>query len=523
MIGIDTLKHWSVSKKLTGFAISLIIGAASILAIYLTVVKLMFGMQAQFKQAVHTNELFAELGTNFRSKAIAMADYIANPSDEVWGRKKKWDTKISEKVEDLQKVQMPEELQKSFEPLIKFDKKFLSPLDLTLKQALKTSTPETVLKIYSAEYSPLLEKLDGILKSCDTFNIDQAKAAEAKLQKVSIVGSIIVVSCLVFGSLFGFVLMRIISSAISRPLEASIEQLEQECNQTEGSATSIATASQQLASSSTEQASAIQQTAASMEEMTAMISKSAENASKSGEASNTSSDVAEKGKIATQQMIAAIGEISASNQAIMHEIEESNRQITEITHVIAAIGEKTKVINDIVFQTKLLSFNASVEAARAGEHGKGFAVVAEEVGNLARMSGTAAQEIGSMLDQSIHKVENIVTDTNAKVQKLISTGVAKVQAGTEIANQTAQVLEDIVSEVAKVKDMINEITMATREQSSGVGEITKAVGELESATQKDSQVSQDIASSANQLSTQSHRLKTVVESLKGIVRGSDNT
>ncbi|EQC49763.1 methyl-accepting chemotaxis protein [Bacteriovorax sp. DB6_IX] len=90
--------------------------------------------------------------------------------------------------------------------------------------------------------------------------------------------------------------------------------------------------------------------------------------------------------------------IKNSNEAILTTTSEGNKKINEIVSVINEISEKTKVINDIVFQTKLLSFNASVEAARAGEHGKGFAVVAEEVGNLAQMSGKAAEEMVKFLE-----------------------------------------------------------------------------------------------------------------------------
>lgn len=102
-------------------------------------------------------------------------------------------------------------------------------------------------------------------------------------------------------------------------------------------------------------------------------------------------------------MIHSITEISESNDRIMSQVADGNRKISEIVQVISEIGNKTKVINDIVFQTKLLSFNASVEAARAGEHGKGFAVVAEEVGNLAQMSGNAAKEISDMLNGSVSR------------------------------------------------------------------------------------------------------------------------
>jgi hypothetical protein len=113
----------------------------------------------------------------------------------------------------------------------------------------------------------------------------------------------------------------------------------------------------------------------------------------------------------------AIMEIQETNKKLVDDVLEGNRKISEIVELVKEIGNKTKVINDIVFQTKLLSFNASVEAARAGEHGKGFAVVAEEVGNLASMSGQASKEISALL-------ENLNTDSTQfnKIASPTSTG-----------------------------------------------------------------------------------------------------
>lgn len=117
-------------------------------------------------------------------------------------------------------------------------------------------------------------------------------------------------------------------------------------------------------------------------------------------------------------MLDSIKNIGAANERAGREIGASARHFADIVKVIEEIGSKTKVINDIVFQTKILSFNASVEAARAGEHGKGFTVVAEEVGKLAAMSGVAAHEIGELLSGSIQKVDAIVKDTQTKVKIL---------------------------------------------------------------------------------------------------------
>jgi methyl-accepting chemotaxis protein len=104
-------------------------------------------------------------------------------------------------------------------------------------------------------------------------------------------------------------------------------------------------------------------------------------------------------------MATAFKEIAISNQEFFEEINASNEELRIIINIISDISEKTKVINDIVFQTRLLSFNASVEAARAGEHGKGFAVVAEEIGKLASVSGNSAKEINDILGHATTQVE----------------------------------------------------------------------------------------------------------------------
>jgi methyl-accepting chemotaxis protein len=187
--------------------------------------------------------------------------------------------------------------------------------------------------------------------------------------------------------------------------------------------------------------------------------------------------------------------------------------------VISDIGDKTKVINDIVFQTKLLSFNASVEAARAGEQGKGFAVVAEEVGNLARMSGNAAKEISDMLDQSILKVRTIVQETKSSVQNLVEQGKSKVASGSEIAKECGHVLEEIVVSVSTVSRMSGEISVASSEQAQGVQEITKAVHQLDEVTQKNSATTHETATAAQHLASQADSLKHIVENLVMTVDG----
>lgn len=307
---------------------------------------------------------------------------------------------------------------------------------------------------------------------------------------------------------------------ISLTLEEVITKLGHESHTLENTASEIFSTSDELANTSTLQASSVQETTSSVEEIKTMLSKSTENSDRLQKVAHESYQVASRGKQSISQMIHSIEEINHSNEKIMRQIDHSNDKITELVKVISEIGDKTKIINDIVFQTKLLSFNASVEAARAGEHGKGFAVVAEEVGNLAQMSGNAAKEISSMLSDSMHKVDHIVNETKTKVERLVSEGKTKVENGTVIAKQCGSVLEEIVKNVSEVNVMIGEITTASQEQSQGVTEISKAMNQLDQVTHKHATVTHQSAASAKELSAQADSLRSLVGTLETAVRGT---
>jgi methyl-accepting chemotaxis protein len=251
-----------------------------------------------------------------------------------------------------------------------------------------------------------------------------------------------------------------------------------------------------------------------------MVSKNTENAKRAASTTTESQMKANEGKSAVELMMSSMEEINQSNQDIGVQMDRSNQQMTEIVGLIQEIGTKTKVINDIVFQTKLLSFNASVEAARAGEHGKGFAVVAEEVGNLAEMSGNASKEISEMLSSSIQKVEDIVKDTKSRVDALVSAGKTKVESGIGVAKQCHGVLNEIVEHVTSVSTMADEISKASEEQASGIAEINKAVSQLDQTTQQNAATSEQSAHAATELSAQSEALSRSVGELVRTIEGS---
>lgn len=359
------------------------------------------------------------------------------------------------------------------------------------------------------------DKIGALLKFHQTEAAKWTKDAEETSKAQSILAMVLVG----FGFILSLTMGILFARSLSNQLVSVSKNLVDGATQVNSAATEIATSSESLSSSSSEQAAAVQETSSAVEELSAMVSKNSDNAEKSRDKAVTSQQVAQKGRSVVTEMMTAISDINESNSQIMSAVEESNKNIAEITRVIMDIGAKTTVIKDIVFQTKLLSFNASVEAARAGEHGKGFSVVAEEVGNLAQMSGNAAQEISSTLEESIKKVNHIVVQTKERVEGLILIGKEKVERGHTIATQCGEILEQIVAEAADVSSMVIEISSSSKEQSIGIQEITKAMSQMDTVTQQNASISQNSASASVELAAQSESLTTLVNEMQIIVYG----
>ena len=314
-------------------------------------------------------------------------------------------------------------------------------------------------------------------------------------------------------------LSYVIFSEVVKTLESAINTLSENAKVVGSASEKVSSSSLELSEASNEQASALEETSASIQEMSTMTQRNSESAGKTAEVAQASRESAEKGQQVVGQMMNAMDEINKSNTHIMESINESNKRISEIVQVISEIGNKTKVINDIVFQTKLLSFNASVEAARAGEHGKGFAVVAEEVGNLAEMSGKSSKEISDMLEASIKTVEGIIHATNKQISSLVLSGKEKVEAGNLVAKECQSVLGEIVENISKASEWANDIARASQEQAQGIQEITSAMNQLDQVTQTNAATSEEAAVASRQLSSQATSLVSTVSILHQVVYG----
>ncbi len=286
-----------------------------------------------------------------------------------------------------------------------------------------------------------------------------------------------------------------IASQISDVLNEVSVQLLQSVTELTKSGGQINTISQKLTSSSNEADASLQSTVANMDQITSVIAETTKNAEQSMRKAKESQAEAADGQKVVQKF-----------EQAMTDINESNKKLETIRDVVRQIEVKTQVIDDIVFQTKLLSFNASIEAARAGEHGKGFAVVADEVGKLAKVSGGAAEEIGKLLHESTGRVEDTIRETGSKAQ-----------AGQKISAICAEVFKKIANNVRELDTMITAISNAAKEQENGIRHTSLAMNSLSEVSNKNTQLAQQASEMAGFLQNQAENLRLNITRLEQII------
>ncbi len=282
----------------------------------------------------------------------------------------------------------------------------------------------------------------------------------------------------------------------------------------------ITISSSDFSKNASEQASIMQETVSSINEISATVKSNADSTLKSKEVSKSSVTAAQEGKTQIEEMISVIRSIDENNKKILKHVDKSNDEISGIIQLVSEIGDKTKVINDIAFQTKLLSFNASVEAARAGEHGKGFSVVAEEIGNLASMSGNSSTEITKMLEESISNIKFIIKTNQKEMTELVSNNSDGVNKGKWVADNCGKALGIILENTKVVNSIVEEISNASREQQEGVSEINKAMLELDLSGQRNMYTAEDSSKNSIKLEGMSSDLADSIKSLLLFIKGS---
>jgi len=268
------------------------------------------------------------------------------------------------------------------------------------------------------------------------------------------------------------------SSSLMAALQQMQDSLARTVSTVRRDADSVATASAEIAQGThdlsqrtEEQAGALQQTAASMEQLTTTVRQNADNAQTARQLAVGAAGVAQRGGAVVQDVVDT-----------MKGIEDSSRRIGDI------IG----VIDGIAFQTNILALNAAVEAARAGDQGRGFAVVAGEVRNLAQRSAQAARE----------------------VKALIAESVGRVDVGAKRVDEAGKTMREIEVSINRVKDLVDEISAASVEQSGGVQQIAEAVAQMDQVTQQNAALVEESSAAAESLRQQAANVLQAVSAFR---------
>jgi methyl-accepting chemotaxis protein len=380
------------------------------------------------------------------------------------------------------------------------------------KEAMSAGKTDEAIAIYKTKISPLAPKFFGPLEELMELQVAMSKEdiESATVANTSVVTVIISVTAAAL--ILAVVLAVLITRSVTHPIgdavqfartiasgdlsarithtgtdevgelltalesmQANLVKVVRNVRQgSEGVATAsseIAEGNHDLSARTEQQASALEQTSASMEELGATVKQNAESASTANQLAASASTVAIKG-----------GEVVGQVVETMKGINESSRKISDII----------SVIDGIAFQTNILALNAAVEAARAGEQGRGFAVVATEVRSLASRSAEAAKEIKTLINASVERVEQ----------------------GTALVDLAGETMNDVVTSIKRVTDIMGEISAASNEQALGVAQVGEAVTHMDQATQQNAALVEEMAAAASSLKSQAADLVHVVDAFK---------
>ena len=341
---------------------------------------------------------------------------------------------------------------------------------------LATSNKKAEAMQYYQKNKPMIVDIENTIMGLSDYNVKVADDINTQNDKDAAMSNIIMVSTNVLSIVFLLIVGIMISNMITNPIRQAISNLTEGTDEVSSAASQVASASQQLAEGTSEQAAAIQETSSTLEETSSMVHQNRENTQEAASLAKQAKQYAEK---SNDEM----GRMSTS----MQELKNSSNEIAKII----------KVIDEIAFQTNILSLNAAVEAARAGDAGKGFAVVAEEVRNLAQRSAQAAKDTAVIIESNINLSDN----------------------SADIAKNVKESVELIGDQSKKVSELLDEISVATNEQAQGVEQINKAVSQMEIVLSTNAQTAEEAAAASRTLEDQAVNVNNIVDSLVVLVDG----
>jgi methyl-accepting chemotaxis protein len=274
------------------------------------------------------------------------------------------------------------------------------------------------------------------------------------------------------------------------------------------SANEILVSSEEMSTGATQQDQEITNTSSAVEELTVSMKQVSNNAEASAEAARRALDAAEQGNRAVRDTLEGMQRIRASVQATAKKIKSLGDRSLEISEIIS-------VINDITEQTNLLALNAAIEAARAGDAGRGFAVVADEVRKLAEHSRTATKDIAAL-------IKAIQAETNEAVV-VMEEGTKEVESGATLADQAGRALDAISNVVRQSAELVQEISLASKQQVRGTEGVAHAMQIISSITRQTSQGTRGTVATVSQLVKLSDQLNDGLAQFKASSKHGGNS
>jgi hypothetical protein len=343
---------------------------------------------------------------------------------------------------------------------------------MVVKPDLSSETQSSMAGV-AADRKALEEMLLALSQSIGTNafqqQLDGVSSSNSHQRQIALVLFLVAVA-------FGIGTVLLMEKQVSSPLRDIANRLAEGSLQVDSSASEISSSGIALAQGASQQAASLEETSASSQQISAMAERTAQDCKSTSDLVTMSQRKFDDTNRSLVELVKAMDQISASSDKVIKII---------------------KTIDGIAFQTNILALNAAVEAARAGESGLGFAVVAEEVRNLAQRCAQAASDTASIVDESIQRSRH---------------GKAKL-------NEVTTQIQEVTSESVRVKALVDQITIASEEQTRGIGQMARAIAQMERATQSSAGSAEESAAAAQQLKSQSGLLNQIVGQLSFVVEG----
>jgi methyl-accepting chemotaxis protein len=385
-----------------------------------------------------------------------------------------------------------------------------------LASAVAGSSEDNQIQIYRDHVSERVKKIDKIKELAESqFNIKQSGLVTAANKNLTFSSAltILMIALTLIGT---FKLLSLIIKQLNERLHFA-KQISRGVKLVSEKFIEMSQSLSENASTQTQELTSASSAVTEIQQMTVSSAEATQ------ECFRISKETSEKAKQGESQVVNARKSVEHLNQEIstlLSELKTATEEMQEMKALVTSISDKTKVINDIVFQTKLLSFNASVEAARAGEHGKGFAVVAEEISRLASMSGESATEINLIIEKSETRVEELVSKLQEKLRS--SSETAQIALGNTLKTvvSSSEAFQTVSRLVLDLDSRILSISQAAKEQATGIERVESAVTEVNQGNVK---VSEDARSSferSTEMGKEAQKLLSLVNQLEEFMVGA---